>query len=78
MLLGFPGETTGDFIKSLRISKHFDATAVFAYCDREGTKSDKMTDKKSQFTVKSRAAITNMVVGTNVVIKTLKDLIVGR
>ena len=50
LMVGFPGETTMDFIKTILIIRHFDVCNPIIYSERPGTVSSTMPDKKSGFT----------------------------
>ncbi len=78
MLVGFPGERFSDFLKTLLTITHFDGSGIFAYSDRKGTASDKMNNKIALSTIKRREFIGNKVYQINVILRTLKDFIVGR
>ncbi len=50
-IIGFPGESTLDFIKTLLVSRHFDYPVAFKYSDIKDTSSSKLFYKKSKFVV---------------------------
>jgi MiaB/RimO family radical SAM methylthiotransferase len=45
LMVGFPGETIADFLKTLRIIKNFDICNPLMYSDRPGTESTSMNNK---------------------------------
>jgi tRNA A37 methylthiotransferase MiaB len=46
-IVGYPGENTKDFFKTLSVIKFFDYFQIFKYSDIQGTKSISHTNKKS-------------------------------
>jgi threonylcarbamoyladenosine tRNA methylthiotransferase MtaB len=56
LIVGFPGETEGDFEQSLDIleSGFIDYSHVFSYSDRPGTPASEMTNKVGPNTIKDR------------------------
>ena len=54
-IIGHPGETTRDFIKTLKSSKYFDFSYPITYSDMEGTHSFQLSNKKTTFTINVRA-----------------------
>jgi len=53
-IIGYPGESTMDFLKTLSVSKHFDYPMSFIYSDVKGTISSSLSHKKSKFVAISR------------------------
>ena len=56
IIVGFPGETEGDFLETLDVVKRvrFDAAYTFIYSKREGTPAAAYTDQIDEETVKNR------------------------
>lgn len=53
-IIGHPGETTRDFIKTLKSSKYFDFSYPIPYSDMERTHSFQLPNKKTIFTINIR------------------------
>lgn len=47
VIVGFPGETFKDYLKTLSMLNNFDVAMIYAYSDREGTKSSGFKNKNS-------------------------------
>jgi len=56
-IIGYPGENTRDFIKSVSVSRYFDMPSPFIYSDMRGTLASKLPQKKSVFTITTRLLI---------------------
>ncbi|MCD6469128.1 MAG: radical SAM protein [Thermoplasmata archaeon] len=56
-IVGFPGETMTDFLKTLFTSIYFDANFIFQYEDRKGAESTSFPDKKPKSTIERRYLI---------------------
>ena len=60
-IIGFPGETTVDFLKTIFAFLHYDFTFFNMYSDIKGTESYLLDGKKSSFTKIYRASIYGFV-----------------
>ena len=56
-IIGYPGETFFDFLRTLFITRYFDYPLSFPYSDTKGTKSYELSNKKGEFTKSLRMAI---------------------
>ena len=56
-IVGFPGETFVDFIKTLIAAKYFDFPSAFFYSNEKGTKSYSFPNQKSKYVILSRMLI---------------------
>lgn len=53
-IIGYPGESVFDFLKTLAATKHFDYPAPFQYYDNKETASASLPHKKSNFNISLR------------------------
>jgi tRNA-2-methylthio-N6-dimethylallyladenosine synthase len=64
-MVGFPGETWIDFLKTLKTIIYFDFAHVIIYSDREGTPSSLFENKVSPYTKTCRFLIINIFLYIN-------------
>jgi len=72
-IIGHPGETTNDFIKTLRASKYFDFNYPIGYSDMKGTYSSRLPNKKTSFTIKTRFYLSLFFMSFVILYKLYKD-----
>lgn len=53
-LIAFPGEKTGDFMRTLHCATHFDLPIALTYSEHEDSASAKFSNHKSKFTIMLR------------------------
>jgi len=70
-IIGYPGETSIDFIKTLICSLHFDFPLGFGYSKHKGTLSSTLPNQKSHITILLRSAIFVLVMNFIVLLKLL-------
>jgi len=70
-MVGFPGESWNDFMKTLRLVKFFDFYTVFRYSERKGALSQNFNRKINKFVVEIRYLIMKMVQHCNILLKVL-------
>lgn len=58
-IVGYPGETWIDFLKTLTCAVHFDIPIVLKYSEHEGSASSSLPEKKSMSTILIRENILN-------------------
>jgi tRNA A37 methylthiotransferase MiaB len=75
VIVGFPGETLGDFVKTLSIMGHFEAVGVYCYSDREGTSCAAFENKNSPFVKYLKYVIASSVAKINSSVKIMGELI---
>lgn len=68
-IVGYPGEITSDFIRTLFVAKHFDYPVPFMYSDMVGTKSESLTDKKSKILISLRWFIFILYINFTILIR---------
>ena len=71
-IVGFPGETTSNFLKTFFAVRYFDANFPFKYEDREGAESVVFPDKKSRFVIDIRYRIILTVIRFYIIYYLLK------
>jgi len=72
-IMGHPGETTVDFMKSLKASKYFDFQYPIAYSDMKDTYSYQLPNKKTNFTIWTRLYIYLFIMSFVLLYKLYKD-----
>ena len=75
VIVGFPGETLDDFVKTLSIMRHFEAVGVYLYSDREGTKCAEFENKNSPFVKSLKYGIASIFAKINSSLKIAGELI---
>ncbi|MHA1190779.1 MAG: radical SAM protein [Promethearchaeota archaeon] len=71
-IIGYPGENTIDFLKSLACSIHFDLSIPFQYCEHEGTASASLPNHKSKFAIITRHTISTLFLNFIILYKLLR------
>jgi len=74
LIVGFPGETLSDFMKTLFVMRHFDASMIFSYSDREGTESYTYQNKNSKYMITLKYFIASIVTRLVTVSKISKEI----
>lgn len=72
-IIGHPGETIIDFMKTLKASKYFDLHYPIGYSDMKGTHSSTLPNKKTRFTIKTRVYLCLIFLSLLLLIKLYKD-----
>lgn len=62
IIVGFPGETWGDFFDSLKSVFYFDTILALKFTAREGTRAYKMEAQVSEFVKRTRLFIINIII----------------
>lgn len=70
-IIGHPGESVFDFLKTLAVTKHFDYQIPFKYYDNKGTVSASLPHKKSDFIISSRFLLFMLFINVVILYKLL-------
>jgi tRNA A37 methylthiotransferase MiaB len=71
-IVGFPGETVADFLKSLFTLHYFDYPIALRYSESKGTKSASFSKKKSEVTKQLRYMIMTFFINIIILHKLIK------
>lgn len=71
-IVGFPGETVADFLKSLFTLRYFDYPIALRYSESKGTKSESFPKKKSELTKQLRYTIMTFFINIIILHKLIK------
>ena len=74
LIVGFPGETFKDYLKTLTVMKHFDAPVVIPYSDRKMTLSYDFKDKNAMWAISIKYYIAMLYSAINIFSKIIKDI----
>ena len=72
-IVGFPGETVGDFLQSLFTLHYFDYPIALRYSESKGTKSASFPQKKSEMTKQLRYTIMTFFINIVILYKLVKN-----
>lgn len=72
-IVGFPGETVADFLKSLFTLHYFDYPIALRYSESKGTKSASFPQKKSEMTKQLRYSIMTFFINIIILHKLIKN-----
>jgi threonylcarbamoyladenosine tRNA methylthiotransferase CDKAL1 len=73
-IIGFPGETIGDFLQSLFTLHYFDYPIALRYSEAKGTKSASFPQKKSEMTKQLRYTIMTFFINIIIFSKLVKSI----